>query len=236
MAEAAAPRSTIRGSLPRTIAAIAVITAAMMPTLLAGPAAPTAPALGGTRALEAKGGGPIPVSSSAPSFDRAGHVPGRPSTERHAGATRIDGVLPAGVTAFDGEYPGVGNLDGELLRALRHASTEAAVGGIELSITSGWRSAAFQDELLREAVTEYGSVEEAARWVATAETSPHVSGDAVDIGPAEAVAWLSARGARYGLCQVYRNEPWHFELRAGAITGGCPEMYADATEDPRLRG
>ncbi len=39
-------------------------------------------------------------------------------------------------------------------------------------------------------------------------------GDAVDIGGVEATVWLSEHGAVYGLCQIYRNEPWHFELRA----------------------
>jgi len=39
----------------------------------------------------------------------------------------------------------------------------------------------YQNQLLREAVVKYGSDEEAARWVATADTSAHVMGDAVDI-------------------------------------------------------
>ena len=58
--------------------------------------------------------------------------------------------------------------------------------------------------------------------MATPETSPHVSGDAVDIGTPDATAWLSEHGAEYGLCQIYRNEPWHYELRPEAIDHGCP--------------
>ncbi|WP_234012250.1 M15 family metallopeptidase [Nocardia cyriacigeorgica] len=126
------------------------------------------------------------------------------------------------------------DLEPALLDALRRASTDAADDGVELVVTSGRRSAEYQDQLLREAVATYGSAAEAARWVATAETSAHVSGEAVDIGPAEAAAWLSAHGAGYGLCQIYRNEPWHFELRPGAIAHGCPAQYADPTEDPRM--
>ena len=38
--------------------------------------------------------------------------------------------------------------------------------------------------------------------------------DDVPLGFA-ATAWLARRGAGYGLCQVYRNELWHFELRPG---------------------
>ena len=80
-------------------------------------------------------------------------------------------------------------------------------------VNSGWRSPEYQEQLLREAVSKYGSEAEAARWVATPDTSAHVSGDAVDIGPSDAAAWLSEHGAAYGLCQIYRNEPWHYELR-----------------------
>ena len=39
----------------------------------------------------------------------------------------------------------------------------------------------------------------------------------------------------YGLCQIYGNEPWHYELRPEAIDRGCPPMYADPTHDPRMQ-
>lgn len=146
-----------------------------------------------------------------------------------------DGVVPGGVTVFDSEYPAVANLDPELLSALRQAARAAAGDGVEVFVTSGWRSPAYQDQLLREAVSEYGSAEEAARWVATAETSLHVSGDAVDLGPSAAMAWLSEHGAEHGLCQTYGNEPWHYELRPDAVDRGCPSPYADPTQDPRLQ-
>ena len=71
--------------------------------------------------------------------------------------------------------------------------------------------------------------------MATPDTSAHVSGDAVDIGPSDAAAWLSEHGAGYGLCQIYDNEPWHYELRPDAIDHGCPPMYADPTHDPRMQ-
>jgi hypothetical protein len=147
---------------------------------------------------------------------------------------RADGVLPAGTTVFDDRYPGVANLAPDLLRALRRASTAAADEGISVHVNSGWRSATYQDRLLRNAVSAYGSESEAAHWVATADTSPHVRGEAVDLGPADATAWLSSHGAAYGLCRVYDNEPWHFELRRSAIDHGCPATYADPTHDPRL--
>ena len=128
----------------------------------------------------------------------------------------------------------VANLDPALLGALRQAATDAADDGVEFYVDSGWRSPEYQEQLLREAVSKYGSEEEAARWVATAGTSAHVSGDAVDIGPF-ATAWLAEHGAEYGLCQIYSNEPWHYELRPEAIDHGCPPMYADPTHDPRMQ-
>jgi zinc D-Ala-D-Ala carboxypeptidase len=146
-----------------------------------------------------------------------------------------ESAVPDGATVFDDEFPGVANLDPDLLDALRQAATDAGDDGVEFLVDSGWRSAEYQNQLFREAVSEYGSEEEAARWVATAETSAHVSGDAVDIGPFAATAWLSEHGARYGLCRIYSNEPWHYELRPDAIEQGCPPMYADPTHDPRMQ-
>jgi zinc D-Ala-D-Ala carboxypeptidase len=154
----------------------------------------------------------------------------------HCGALgEADGAVPHGTTVFDDEVPGVANLDSELLGALRQAATDAADDGVEFFVDSGWRSPEYQDQLFREAVSEYGSEEEAARWVATAETSAHVSGDAVDIEPLDATGWMSEHGAKYGLCQIYSNEPWHYELRLEAVDHGCPPTYADPTHDPRMQ-
>ena len=154
----------------------------------------------------------------------------------HRGALgEADGALPDGATVFDDEIPGVANLDPDLLGALHQAATDAADDGVEFFVDSGWRSPEYQNQLLRDAVSEYGSEQEAARWVATAETSAHVSGNAVDIGAFDATAWLSEHGANYGLCQIYSNEPWHYELRPEAIDHGCPPMYADPTHDPSMQ-
>ena len=136
---------------------------------------------------------------------------------------------------FDDELPGVANLDPTLLGALRQAATDAAHVGVQFFVDSGWRSPEYQEQLLRQAVMKYGSEEEAARWVATPSTSAHVSGDAADIGHSDAAAWLSEHGAEYGLCQIYSNEPWHYELRPAAVDHGCPHMYADPTHDPRTQ-
>jgi zinc D-Ala-D-Ala carboxypeptidase len=198
-----------------------VVSAVIIATLGHQPRSSAARSLDGARPPLAPGALPPPAPSTE----------SRPSPVATGRLTAADGLLTDGATVFDDRDPGIANLDPRLLQALRKAAKVAK--GIEFDVTSGWRSAAYQDQLLREAVARYGSVKEAERWVATAETSPHVSGDAVDMG-AEATAWLTKHGATYGLCRIYRNEPWHFELRPTAATRGCPRMYADPTHDPRM--
>ncbi|MHC6178067.1 M15 family metallopeptidase [Glutamicibacter sp. X7] len=143
------------------------------------------------------------------------------------------GDVPKGTTVHS-DTAGVRKLDSELRQALSAAASDAQKRGITIYINSGWRSPALQRQLLEQAEANYGSAAEAARWVATAETSAHVSGDAVDVGQADARDWLSRYGAHYGLCQIYANESWHFEYRSEASETGCPEMYKDPTEDPRM--
>jgi hypothetical protein len=170
------------------------------------------------------------ASSAAPAVHHRDSHARRPLGE-------ADGAVPDGTTVFDDRVPGVARLDPALLRALRRAAADAAdAQGLTFVVNSGWRSAAYEDALRREAIARYGSVEQAARWVATGATSPHVSGDAVDLGPPAAAAWLAAHGAAYGLCRVYGNEPWHYELRPQAVGHGCPPTYADPTHDPRMQG
>jgi zinc D-Ala-D-Ala carboxypeptidase len=174
-----------------------------------------------------------PAASPLPST--AAPPPKAPHSEHRGALGEAGGAVTDDVTVFDDAVPAVAHLDPGLLKALRQAATAAADDGVEFYVNSGWRSPEHQNQLLREAVSKYGSEDEAARWVATAATSPHVSGDAVDIGRSDATAWLSEHGAEYGLCQIYRNEPWHYELRTTAIDRGCPRMYADPTQDPRMQ-
>jgi hypothetical protein len=185
--------------------------------------------------------GPGLAAFRAESVRPATGAPGPPHDEpgRRAltpgGGLSSSGRVPADVSVFTDKFTAVTKLDPALLSALRRAATAASADRVAIHVTSGWRSAEYQEQLLRDAISEYGSEEEAARWVATPEKSAHVSGDAVDVGPTKAEAWLSRHGAAYGLCQIYRNEPWHYELRPDAVTHGCPPMYADPTEDPRMK-
>jgi D-alanyl-D-alanine carboxypeptidase len=210
MSHTAAARSTTRRTPRPTVAGLVAVMAVSIATLVA--------------------------SSTARWFDDVARGEHTPTTTTADGVvTEADGALPDGVTVFDDAYLGVANLEPDLQEAVRAAAADAAGDGIELYVNSGWRSPEYQSQLLREAVAEHGSAAEAARWVATPETSAHVSGHAVDIGPSDAAAWLSEHGAAYGLCQIYANESWHYELRPDAIDRGCPRMYLDPTHDPRMQ-
>jgi hypothetical protein len=141
-----------------------------------------------------------------------------------------DGYLAEGegVSPFAEGLPLLERMDPELLEAVRAAAAEAREDGVDVVVTSGWRSERYQRFLLDAAVTVYGSEEEAARWVASAESSSHVSGDAVDIGRTDAADWMGRFGDAHGLCRTYANEMWHFELAAGP-GGACPPPRADAS-------
>ena len=140
------------------------------------------------------------------------------------------GVAVADVQAlspYDVQNPAVGNLDPNLLTAVQLAAGAAAADGLTLTITSGWRSAAFQQQLLDDAVATYGSMAIARQYVQTPEHSKHVFGQAVDVGGASVDQWLIANGAQFGLCQIYANEIWHFEL-AASPAGVCPPLLLNA--------
>lgn len=226
-------RSTILAAL--LVASTALIgvlghqssTATLSSTADSSTAAPTV----AVRLSEQRGAPPWTTASSS-------HVhPGEPGGLRRESRGELgeaDGVVPDGTTIFDDHLPAVAKLDPDLLGALRLSAKHAAGEGVEFIVNSGWRSQKYQEQLLREAVSKYGA-EEAARWVAAPESSAHVSGDAVDIGPLDATLWLSEHGAGYGLCQIYSNESWHYELRPEAIYDGCPPMYADPADDPRMQ-
>ncbi len=79
--------------------------------------------------------------------------------------------------------------------------------GVEFVVDSGWRSRAYQEQLLREAISKYGSEAEAARWVATPNTSAHVSGDAVDLGSSGARRGCPSTAPRTGCAGSTATSP-----------------------------
>lgn len=131
------------------------------------------------------------------------------------------------LSPFDTANPILSQLDPALLSAVQNAARAAEAAGVQLMVTSGWRSKGFQQRLFDDGIRIYGSLDKAAEFVATPEASKHVMGQAIDIGPAEADRWLIANGRQFGLCQIYANEIWHFELAADA-QGNCPPLKPNA--------
>lgn len=171
------------------------------------------------------------ATSTSPIGDPALSTPGPGDVGAVGGPVgAAEGYIADGdwVSVFDTNLPAVGNLQPDLLAAIQWAQADAARDGVDLFITSGWRSERYQQNMLNNAIVTYGSAAEARKWVSTPETSSHVTGNAVDIGPTDAAYWLSRHGAEYGLCQTYANEIWHYEL-AIEPGGTCPAPISDAS-------
>jgi D-alanyl-D-alanine carboxypeptidase len=120
-----------------------------------------------------------------------------------------------------------------LMARFEAAKLSAALDGVHLYITSGFRSYERQQELFNAEIEKRGSETEAAKWVLPPQYSHHPRGLALDINyPGDPVGakWLEVNGARFGLCRVYANEWWHFE---GVIAPGqsCPGMARNALVD-----
>ena len=78
-----------------------------------------------------------------------------------AGVTLGTGVAVADVqelSPYDVQNPAVGYLNPALLAAVQQATAAAAADGVTMTITSGWRSPEFQQQLLDDAVQTYGSL------------------------------------------------------------------------------
>ena len=171
---------------------------------------------------------------------RADDAPCRRAVARPAAPVALgeaDGAVPDGTTVFDDERPGVANLDPALLDALRRAATDAAADGVDVPRQ--------QRLALRRRTRSSCSARRSPKYGSRGGGGP-LGGHPRDVartcratrstsGPPAAAAWLSAHGAAYGLCQIYGNEPWHYELRPEAVDHGCPPTYADPTHDPRMQ-
>jgi zinc D-Ala-D-Ala carboxypeptidase len=131
------------------------------------------------------------------------------------------------LSPFDLSSPAVNRLDPALLDAIDRAANAAAGEGITIGLSSGWRSPEFQQRLFDDAVAQYGSADIASQYVASPQVSKHVIGKAVDVGPTDADNWLIRNSQAFGLCQIYANEIWHFEL-ASDYGGVCPPLRPNA--------
>lgn len=132
------------------------------------------------------------------------------------------------VDPSDTDHPAVKHLDPRLRRAVQRAASAAREDGVrDFWLTSGWRTADYQQELFDAAVRKHGSRAMASRWAKTPETSEHVQGRAVDVGPARTARWMSRHAEDFGLCRTYANEVWHYGLKAPGAAE-CPAMKPDA--------
>lgn len=152
--------------------------------------------------------------------------------------------------------PGViGNPNGRQLRAeaagaLERLATDANAAGIYLTILSGYRSYATQEQTYNNFVARDGE-EIANQYSAQPGHSEHQTGLAVDLDDASGCAlytcfadtaagqWLAANAWQYGFVLRYPDgyidttgyefEPWHYryvgiEVAAGMHNGGTPTL------------
>lgn len=120
-----------------------------------------------------------------------------------------------------------------LLERFNTAAAFAKADGINLYISSGFRSIDRQRALFTQALRKYGSETEAAKWVLPPQYSHHPQGLAIDVNYPDdkfGALWLENNGFRFGLCRVYANEWWHFE---GVTAPGqsCPPLAPNALVD-----
>ncbi|MFN2593623.1 MAG: D-alanyl-D-alanine carboxypeptidase family protein [Actinomycetota bacterium] len=86
-----------------------------------------------------------------------------------------------------------------------------AAGG-RVTLVSGYRSPAEQQQLWDAAVAKYGNPEIADNWVAPPGDSMHQRGLAVDLGGDLELAVTLVHDLRLPMWCPLSNEPWHFEL------------------------
>lgn len=188
--------------------------------LIAAAATVTAVALAGCSGkLHAPGGTTMPVGGLNGSQRTEQQPPQKPEGD---GSIQGENGI-----AVDADHAAITGLKPRLREALTRAAEGASQEGVELRVTSGWRSRELQQQLLDSAVQQYGSEAEASKWVDTPQRSLHVTGDAVDVGMLEASIWLGDNGQRFGLCRAFENERWHFELAPENGTGQCPALLPD---------
>jgi soluble lytic murein transglycosylase-like protein len=90
----------------------------------------------------------------------------------------------------------------DVAAAFDRLAAAAGRAGVQLSITSGYRSDAEQARLF--------AANPNPRWVAPPGTSLHRYGTELDLGPPAAYGWLAANAGRFGFIKRYSWEPWHF--------------------------
>ena len=137
------------------------------------------------------------------------------------GATASGGVAPVGSggsQAASGEVAKAGSGNGSTVQRQgkpigAHIAKQfddmvaaAKQDGVNITITSGARSRAEQEKLYAAYKNGTGNL------AAKPGTSNHESGDALDLGPPSAYAWLKQNAGRFGFKNKIASEPWHWSL------------------------
>ena len=101
----------------------------------------------------------------------------------------------------------------DVAAAFDRMAAAAAADGVQLLITSGFRSDAEQAVLFARHPDP--------KWVAPPGQSLHRYGTELDLGPASAYGWLAANAPRFHFVKRYEWEDWHFgfELNARSSPG-----------------
>jgi hypothetical protein len=95
----------------------------------------------------------------------------------------------------------------DVAAAFDRMATAAVDAGIELLLSSGFRSDAEQAALF--------AAHPDPRWVAPPGQSLHRCATELDLGPASAYGWLAANASHFGFVQRYSWEAWHYGLGIG---------------------
>ncbi|HSA51552.1 MAG TPA: D-alanyl-D-alanine carboxypeptidase family protein [Yinghuangia sp.] len=164
---------------------------------------------------------PTRTSSASPSPTKSTTASGSASPSATSSSTRVDKDND-GITD-DPAATDPNALAPAARTAYMQAKNAMAAEGITMTLTSGKRSYEHQKELWEQEVRDTGSEEAARMRVLPPDESTHVHGTAIDINVA-AQPWMKAKGSRYGWCQIYANESWHFEYSASYKTQGCPSL------------
>jgi soluble lytic murein transglycosylase-like protein len=119
-------------------------------------------------------------------------------------------AAPPQATGSGDEYTGrLETRQGERMRpdvaqAFDRLAAAAAADGVQLTITSGFRSNAEQAALWK--------LHPDPKWVAPPGESLHRLATELDLGPPSAYGWLAANASRFHFVQRYDWEPWHYGL------------------------
>jgi soluble lytic murein transglycosylase-like protein len=128
----------------------------------------------------------------------------------------------------------------DVARAFDRLAAAARSAGLQLSITSAFRSDAEQARLF--------AAHPDPKWVAPPGQSLHRYATELDLGPPAAYGWLAANATRFGFLQRYSWEAWHygytrspgsasvgFGRRSGAGPGGDGRSAVPAFVPTRFR-